>query len=146
MADRMPRLRFRLLVVVAAALLAAACGGEDASPAADRTVEIEMVDIAFAPATLSVNRGETVRFVFANTGALVHDAVVGDAEEQAAYARRSAGSGGAHDHGSGPPAVHVSPGKTGELTVTFDEAGTAIVGCHQPGHYDAGMRIMVEVS
>jgi uncharacterized cupredoxin-like copper-binding protein len=40
----------------------------------------------------------------------------------------------------------VAPGDTGELTYTFDEAGPLEVGCHEPGHYDAGMKIAVNVA
>jgi uncharacterized cupredoxin-like copper-binding protein len=42
--------------------------------------------------------------------------------------------------------VEVKPGTTGELTVTFDKAGDVLIGCHQPGHYPAGMRATVTVS
>ena len=45
--------------------------------------------------------------------------------------------GMSHGHDN---AVSVKPGKTGSLTMTFAEAGTLIVGCHEPGHYAAGMR------
>ena len=38
------------------------------------------------------------------------------------------------------------PASSGELTHTFDDAGTIEIGCHQPGHYDAGMTITVEVT
>lgn len=42
--------------------------------------------------------------------------------------------------------VEVRPGETGELTVTFDKPGDVVIGCHQPGHYEAGMRATVAVS
>ena len=42
--------------------------------------------------------------------------------------------------------VTVDPGETGELETAFDEAGTYEIGCHEPGHYDAGMKLTVEVS
>lgn len=45
-----------------------------------------------------------------------------------------------------PNVAAVPAGGTAELTWTFDEAGTVLVGCHQPGRYAAGMtgRITVE--
>ena len=44
------------------------------------------------------------------------------------------------------PAVTVKPGQSGDLTYTFDTAGTYEIGCHQSGHYDAGMKIAITVT
>lgn len=49
---------------------------------------------------------------------------------------------GDEDEGDG---ITLEPGESGELTHTFDEAGTIEIGCHQPGHYDAGMRANITV-
>lgn len=38
-----------------------------------------------------------------------------------------------------PNAVVLDPGETKEVTWKFTVAGTFLIGCHQPGHYDAGM-------
>lgn len=40
----------------------------------------------------------------------------------------------------------IPAGETVELTWTFGDEGIVLIGCHQPGHYDAGMtgRITVE--
>ena len=38
-----------------------------------------------------------------------------------------------------PNAVVLAAGETKELTWRFSEAGTVLIGCHQPGHYAAGM-------
>ena len=58
--------------------------------------------------------------------------------------------GGGHDMGNmgGGDDTNVSlrPGKTGEFTNRFDKAGTFEIGCHQPGHYDAGMKITINVT
>ena len=40
-------------------------------------------------------------------------------------------------------AVTVEPGDTAELTHTFDDTGTIEIGCHQEGHYAAGMTVEV---
>jgi uncharacterized cupredoxin-like copper-binding protein len=143
------------VTAVAVAVLAAACGGDDRTGSATssedvRTVEVDMVDIAFEPNALEVRRGETVRFVFTNTGEIAHDAVLGDAEAQADHEAEmrqaeEEGHGGGHGEGA-EDAITVEPGATGELTHTFDEAGSLEIGCHQPGHYDAGMRIDITIS
>jgi uncharacterized cupredoxin-like copper-binding protein len=154
----------RILIVAAvAALLTAACGGggggeqSQSGATPDRTVEVDMVDIAFEPATLTVQQGEVVRFVFRNRGQLPHDAFIGDTAAQADHEkemrRADTGSqGGGHDmdggdeRGNDRDAVTVDPGKTGELTYTFDRTGTIEIGCHQPGHYVAGMKMAVTVT
>ena len=147
------------LAVLAAglALTVAACGDADGDASAaggpTRTVEVEMVDVAYDPETIEVARGETVRFVFANRGKIRHEAYVGTVEEQAAHGKEMRAGGedsDGHDgHGGGKrddSKVTVEPGETAELETAFGEAGTYEIGCHEPGHYDAGMKITVEVS
>jgi uncharacterized cupredoxin-like copper-binding protein len=133
--------------LAALALLATACGGDGGSRAAapSRTVEIEMVDTAFQSDTISVERGERIRFVFHNRGKLPHDAFIGDTEAQAKHEREMRKAEGKH-HGGKGEGVTVQPGKTGKLVHTFDEAGTVEIGCHQPGHYAAGMKLDVTVA
>lgn len=146
--------RTLLAVAASAVLLTAACGGDDDTGATDsgsdvRTVEVGMVDIGFEPTTLSVAEGETVRFVFTNKGDIAHDAFIGDEAAQADHEDEMREAGGMEHGGHGDDAddaITVDPGDTGELTHTFDETGTVEVGCHQEGHYAAGMKITVEVA
>ena len=155
----MTKTRTLLLFLGALTLVAASCGGDGDSESAavgdgdaDRTVQIEMVDIAFEPAELEVEAGETVRFVFENTGEAPHDAFVGDTAAQADHeqemreAEEDDGHGGGHEENDAEDAITVEPGETGELTYTFAESGSLEIGCHQPGHYEAGMKIDVTVS
>lgn len=135
------------------ALLIAACGGTDdpssSGTDADRTIEVDMVDIAFEPDTLEVEAGQTIRFVFTNTGEVAHDAFIGDADAQEDHEDEMREDDDGHDggHGDEPEdAVTVEPGETGELTYTFDQAGTLEIGCHQEGHYAAGMKTRIEVA
>ena len=101
-----------------------------------------MKDDSFSPDHLSVKQGETVTFRFTNSGAQLHEAVIGnqDAQAQAEMAMQQEG------HSSMTNTVEVKPGATGELTMTFDKSGDVLIGCHQPGHYAAGMRATVTVS
>jgi uncharacterized cupredoxin-like copper-binding protein len=149
-------------------------GGTDdaglaADPSADgpRTIEIDMTDNEFSPARLEVEADETVRLVFDNEGEATHDAVIGDEAAQAEHeaemrATESTDSadpaGSSHDpaagmdHGSGGDgeaeegAVTLAPGETGEITHTFAAGDELVIGCHEPGHYEAGMKIAVEVA
>lgn len=153
-----------LLAAAALVIITAACGGGNgdhstmdmdkstvttgAAAAPTRTVEIDMVDIAFEPKTLSVQRGERIEFVFHNKGAIAHDAFIGDTAAQADHEKAMhEGKEGsmAAGHGMGDTAITVDPGQTGRLIHTFDKPGTIEIGCHQPGHYAAGMKIAVQV-
>jgi uncharacterized cupredoxin-like copper-binding protein len=146
--------RLRLAAAVAAvALLITACGGTDEPNSdganADRTIEVDMVDIAFEPDTLEIEEGQTVRFVFSNAGEVAHDAFIGDSDAQQDHEDEMRKDDDGHDggHGDEPEdAVTVEPGDTGELTYTFDEAGTLEIGCHQEGHYAAGMKTRIEAA
>jgi uncharacterized cupredoxin-like copper-binding protein len=146
-----------ITVLAAAAVLLAACGDGDsdsdtATGSGTRTIEIEMRDIEFSPDEVSVEPGETVRFVFENTGAIPHDAFIGDqaAQDEHEMEMRDAESeeGGmdmGDEHGGDESGITVEPGETGELTHTFREGDELLIGCHQAGHYEAGMRVMIDM-
>ena len=128
--------------MLAFVLAATACGADEEEPAAptssvaaDQTVEISMVDIDFRPEEVTVRAGSTVRFVFTNDGRIVHDATFGDEAHQ-----QDVESGRAKRDG-----VIVDPNKTRDYVRTFTTPGSLIIGCHQAGHYEAGMRIRLTV-
>jgi uncharacterized cupredoxin-like copper-binding protein len=123
--------------------------GEPADPtAADRTIEVDANDDnTFAPAEFAVTAGETITFVVTNTGRNAHDFTLGDAatqdEHDAEMAEMmAAGEMGSHDEAN---AIVVGPGETKEITWHFTEAGHVLIGCHQPGHYAAGMKAEIDV-
>jgi uncharacterized cupredoxin-like copper-binding protein len=129
----------------ALAVLGTACGsgsdeGAAGGSAPDRVVEVAMVDTAFEPDRVEVAAGEVVRFVFTNEGEVRHEADLGDPEEAEGHDHGDGGGGGGDDR------VVLEPGERGELTRRFDEAGTVEIGCHEPGHHEAGMRLAVEVT
>jgi uncharacterized cupredoxin-like copper-binding protein len=105
---------------------------------ADRTIEITTTDaLIFEPAEFEVAAGEVVTFKLINEGNLVHDFTLGDQATQDEHEAEMAEMNGmAHDE---PNVVTIPAGETAELTWEFDEAGTVLIGCHQPGHYAAGM-------
>lgn len=148
--------RFKTKMVIMGAVvtvLGGACGGGGDSgatsagdEAADRTVEIAMTDNKFDPTSLSVSAGETVTFNFTNNGSVAHDAYIGNAEDQQEHGE-SMDSGMEGHNMEGGDALLLKPGKTGQLTYTFEGAGEEIlIGCHQPGHYEAGMKSTISVA
>jgi uncharacterized cupredoxin-like copper-binding protein len=111
---------------------------------ATRTVAIDMLDtMRYSPATLSVRRGETVRLVVTNKGAVMHELVIGTQKSLAQHAAMMAKS---PDMVHAEPYIaHVKPGATGEIVWTFNRAGTFEFACLVPGHLEAGMRGTLEV-
>ncbi len=146
----------RRSLVVAASVLVVAAGcsssGSDAAPKG-RVVEVTMTEMAFSPSSVVVAKGERITFRFVNNGNVVHEAVLGDAAFQreheelmkAPASTAKAGDHGAHQHDASNT-VTVGPGATMELTWTAADAGTVYIGCHQPGHYDAGMKAEIRVA
>lgn len=113
--------------------------GRAADPGkAKRTIRVEMTDaMRFSPAELTVKQGETVRFVVANKGKVLHEMVLGtmhDLKEHAELMRKHPGM--EHEE---PHMAHVSPGKRGEMGWQFTKAGEFYYGCLIPGHFEAGM-------
>jgi uncharacterized cupredoxin-like copper-binding protein len=130
-------------------LVAGACGGdhsESHGATASRTVEVEMRDVAYEPTSVAVKPGETVKFVFHNVGEAVHDAFIGDEAAQAEHEQEMRDGGGGHHGGGDDHAVTVKPGKTESMTYTFKGGESLVIGCHQPGHYQAGMKMSLTVS
>lgn len=136
------------------ALLVVACAQEPAetsfgapASAEDATRVIEIValdDFTFAPAEFTVAEGEIVTFRIVNQGQIPHDFTLGDEAAQNKHAEEMAdGDHGAHDS---PNVVVIDPGSTAELTWAFGQPGTVLIGCHQPGHYPAGMRGTITVT
>lgn len=133
---------------MAIAAFTAACGGSGGNASAeeaDRVVEVAMTDNAFDPGSLSVAAGETVTFKFTNKGAVAHEAYIGDSKAQEEHGESMEGDMEGHSMHGGDVLL-LDPGKTGELTHRFEEAGEILIGCHQPGHYEAGMKSTVTVS
>ena len=119
--------------------------GTPADPGStDRVVEILTTDdLVFIPAELTVRAGETITFRIVNQGSIIHDFTLGDEVTQEEHEAEMAEMAGmAHDQAN---AVTVAAGETKELTWTFSQPGTVLIGCHQPGHYDGGMKGQISV-
>ncbi len=106
--------------------------------AVKRSVEFRMTDnMRFTPDRLEVKKGETIRLVLRNTGAVLHEFVLGtkqELDEHAALMLKFP----TMEH-SEPYMAHVAPGKTGEIVWTFNRAGDFDFACLIAGHYSAGM-------
>ncbi len=125
---------------------AASAAGQPGDPArASRTVKVTALDtMRFEPAKLAVKAGETVRFEVTNAGKVAHEFTIGDAKTQREHEEMMQKMPGMkHDD---PNSVSLAPGETKTLVWQFGKPGTAELGCHEPGHYPAGMRSLVAVA
>lgn len=141
-----------ILATLVLAAAATACSSDDSTGAtnttggpADRTIEIDMQDIKYVPDSVSVEAGETIRFVFTNSGDATHDAFIGDEAAQMDHEDEMNSNMGEHGMGGESDSLTVKPGKTGELIHEFTAGDEVLIGCHEPGHYDAGMQLTIDV-
>ncbi|CAN5869206.1 cupredoxin family protein [soil metagenome] len=163
MSKYLPR-RAAFTLTAIAALTLSACAQESTDPAspdagtesefsfgspaeaadADRVIEMQATDsLTFEPAEVTVAPGETVTFRLVNQGNLVHDFTLGDQATQDEHEAEMAEMGDmAHEE---PNVATIPAGETIEFTWTFSESGTVLIGCHQPGHYAAGMTGQITV-
>jgi uncharacterized cupredoxin-like copper-binding protein len=98
----------------------------------------------FHSSLFTVKQGETIRFVAKNSGKVKHEMVLGtqkDLKEHAEQMKKNPEM----EHAE-PNMVTVDPGKTGEIIWQFTKAGKVDFACLQPGHFDAGMKGLVNVA
>lgn len=103
-----------------------------------RTIRVDMADtMRFAPAEITVRRGETVRLVASNKGQVLHEMVLGTPEELRKHAdMMKKFPEMEHDE---PHMTHVKPGARGEIVWHFTQPGQFQFACLLPGHFEAGM-------
>ena len=110
-----------------------------------RTVNVDMTDnMRFSAASIDARQGETIKFIVKNSGKVKHEMVLGTAKElKEHYEVMKKNPEMEHADAN---MVTVAPGKTGEIIWQFTKAGKVDFACLQPGHYDAGMKGLVNVA
>ena len=112
---------------------------------ATRTLKIDMTDaMRFTPDTVTVEQGETVRFVVTNSGRMLHEMVIGTPEKLAEQAAMMAKTPDVQR--AAPYIARVAPGATGEIVWNFNRPGAFEFACLIAGHYEAGMRGTLHVT
>ena len=104
-----------------------------------RMIVIRMDDkLEFVPGEVSVTPGETILFVLPNVGsALTHEFQVGPADRVAL------------DQADGQIVIEadkIEPHHVDFLTYTFGSVGPYALACHEPGHYEAGMKGIIDLT
>lgn len=104
-----------------------------------RMIVLRMDDhLEFVPSEVSVTPGETILFVLPNLGtSLTHEFQVGPADRVAL------------DQADGQIVVEadkIEPLHVDYLTYTFGGAGPYAFACHEPGHYESGMKGVIDLT
>ena len=104
------------------------------TPGAPRVVHVFAgPGYSFSPSDVRIVAGETITFEVTTMGPSVHEFKVGPAAEVAA------------DADSAPEIADIGMMETRSLTYTFTGSGPFAFACHEPGHYEAGMRGTITV-
>jgi uncharacterized cupredoxin-like copper-binding protein len=94
--------------------------------------------LEFVPTEVAVKPGETILFVLANVGsAITHEFQLGPADRVAL------------DQVDGQIVVEVDkvePLHVDYVTYTFGSVGPYAFACHEPGHYEAGMKGVIDLA
>lgn len=120
--------------------------GDASKPSREITITMKEEDgrMLFAPASISVKRGEQIRFRLKNAGELDHELVLATLEANLKHAKEMEKNPDMeHDD---PNAKRLPPKKSGEILRKFTKAGTFDFSCLIPGHRDAGMTGKVTVN
>lgn len=103
-----------------------------------RTIKVDMRDtMRFTPDLVTIKRGETVKFVAVNSGAVMHEMVLGTVEELKEHAEMMRKFPNM-EHADANMA-HVKPGAKGDIVWQFTKAGEYQFACLMPAHFEAGM-------
>lgn len=130
----------RRVALAALLTLSVSCGGEEGTAPATRTVDVKMKLSRFVPDHFEFPVGTTVTFVVENRDPIDHEFLIGEESVQ-----RGHEVGTEAHHGAKPGEISVPAFETRATTYTFEEAGTLLIGCHLPTHYEYGMRGTISV-
>jgi len=113
--------------------------GDPKKPA--RVINVVMKDNAagmeFIPNSITIKKGEQIRFKLRNDGVMDHELVIGTLEENLKHAEEMKKNPDMeHDD---PNAKRLAPKKSGDIVWLFDKAGEFDFSCLIPGHREAGM-------
>lgn len=98
--------------------MSGASGAGSAMVGTTKEFKVSGTEFAFAPATMSVTKGDTVKVTFTNNGKYPHNFTITDLNVQGKT---------------------IQPGESDTVTFTADKAGSFKYICSVPGHADRGM-------
>jgi uncharacterized cupredoxin-like copper-binding protein len=115
-----------------------------AIPQTIKEVRIEVDDtMRFSPAAWEAQAGEPIRIILVNKGKVNHELVIGSEKEIIAHAKEMANPNTKGHHHTNE--ISAKPGQQAELVWTFKKPGQYAMACFETGHYEAGMKGVINV-
>ena len=109
-----------------------------------KEIRVEVDDaMRFSPAIWEAQAGEPIRIILFNKGKVDHELVIGTEKEIIAHAKEMASPGAKGHHHTNE--ISAKPGQQAELVWTFKKPGQYAMACFEPGHYEAGMKGVINV-
>ena len=109
-----------------------------------KEIRVEVDDtMRFSPAIWEAQAGEPIRIILVNKGKVDHELVIGTEKEIIAHAKEMASPGAKGHHHTNE--ISAKPGQQAELVWTFKKPGQYAMACFEPGHYEAGMKGVINV-
>jgi uncharacterized cupredoxin-like copper-binding protein len=154
------------LALLSLTLAACSSGSSNAvtKPNRDGVVMVTMTDDRYSPSRIEVPAGQAVVYRFTNNGTVPHEAVIGTMSQQRAHEaemQQSATTMPMSSQSTAMPStrttmpmaagqsntdtVRVMPHQTAELRYTAEKGQVLWLGCHEPGHWAAGMRASITI-
>lgn len=109
-----------------------------------RTIRLEASDnMKFSLNDIKVKHGKTIKFIITNMGKLKHEFSLGTEKElKEHYEVMKKFPDMEHDE---PSKITLAPGQSGEVIWKFSKTGIVHFACLHPGHFDAGMKGIIQV-
>lgn len=106
-----------------------------------RTVTLIATEMRYSESNLTLQVGDTIRFVLINNGKKDHELMIADHAEQIEHRRMMDGDFdvSAMDHHMSGNVIDTRPGETKELIWTFTQPGSFDFACNYAGHAEGGM-------
>ncbi|WP_243405167.1 MULTISPECIES: plastocyanin/azurin family copper-binding protein [Rhodobacterales] len=121
----------------------------------DRVIEVSMDEMKYEPKSVSVAKGETIKFVVRNDGNIIHEFNLGTEamwkdhkDEMKDMMKSGMMTMKKLDHAkmmeggmmhNDPNSVLLEPGQTAEVVWTFTDTTEMGFACNVPGHLEGGM-------
>jgi uncharacterized cupredoxin-like copper-binding protein len=136
------------LTLVLSACLGDGDEGSASPPPSVRIVELSMDGMRFTPERVEVRLHDTVRFMVSNPEDIPHEVFIGSEAEQLVH--RAAHASIAPQEQADVPhygyGTYIPAWGTGQFEYRFDASDEVMIGCHLPGHWEAGMKALIVVT
>lgn len=121
--------------------------GEPGKGIPDRRITVSMQDTMryiFEPDLVSLKQDETIEFLVRNDGKIQHEFSIGNTEDQVKHAQMMQRMPDMKHND--PNTVSLAPGESATLSWKFMGKDTVVFACNIPGHFEAGMKQVLEIN